>query len=456
MSSKVKVGDKAPNFNLPDEKNRDRRLKEFLGQKVVLVFSIDAFTSACDKEICDFRDSIVRLARFNVQIIGIETNLPPANQTLIEKIRLPFSVLSDHKREVIKKYGLEIPIAEEIEGSLKAERSILILDEYGIVRYVRVFEDSTAKPDFTEIEKILEDITSQGLAAKVAPNVITISRQIGSGGDEIALKVSKILDYVYFDKNLMVNVAKNIGVSEEEIFDFSEDTYEAKSFVDKILLRSKPIAVISPSKGDESILKTLDEEECLSAIQTVISTLASGGKTVIVGRGGQAILKHKAGVVNVRIVAPKKVRIERIMKSEGLGQEAALKCIEDKDKANAEYLNRFYHIDWEDPSNYDLVLNTEKMDFNVAARIIAMTTLQPGYNLNEIDHLFRKGDQETVCICFDQKACDIHLDKSGNLVCRLGSNETVDGKVATFTCPLEIDSEKKKWAEFLKQELSGT
>ena len=140
--------------------------------------------------------------------------------------------------------------------------------------------------------------------ATVAPTVITISRQVGSGGDEIALKVSKILGYAYFDKSLMVSVGKSLGVSEEDIADFCEDTYKVKSFVDRILLRKKPIAISLALKDNVQIRKNLDEEECLSVIQTVINNLASRGKTVIVGRGGQAILKNKVGVLHVRIVAP--------------------------------------------------------------------------------------------------------------------------------------------------------
>jgi hypothetical protein len=61
---------------------------------------------------------------------------------------------------------------------------------------------------------------------------------------------------------------------------------------------------------------------------------------------------------------------------------------------------------------------------------------------------------EIECQCFDQKPCDIHIDDGGNLVCRHGSNEgAVDG-IATVTCPLEIANERKKWEEFLRQEIN--
>jgi peroxiredoxin/cytidylate kinase len=385
--NQIKVGDKAPDFILPDEKNRARSLKEFLGQKVVLVFFIGALTSKCTKERCDFRDSIARLIDLKAQVIGIDITVPKSNKRFAEKNRLPFPVLSDHKREVFEKYGLKLyDCVEREDGSYACcwgegcrpieKPSIFILDENGTVRYTWISEDPAMEPTYEEVEKVLEHIASEEQVAMGAPTVITISRQVGSGGDEIALKISKILGYAFFDKSLMASVAKSIGVSEEDIADFSEDTYKVKGFVDRILLRKKEVTISHDLKSNKLITKALDEEECLSVIQAVISSLSSRGKIVIVGRGGQAILKHKVGVVHVRIIAPTMVRVERIMKSEGLSKEEALKLIEDNDKAQAEYLQRFYNINWEDPTIYDMVLNTGKMNLNIATRVIVLATTQ--------------------------------------------------------------------------------
>ncbi len=61
---------------------------------------------------------------------------------------------------------------------------------------------------------------------------------------------------------------------------------------------------------------------------------------------------------------------------------------------------------------------------------------------------------EIECLCFDQRACDIHIDDGGNLVCRHGSNEGVVDGIAKVICPLEIDVERVKWVEFLNSERS--
>ncbi|MCL4429255.1 MAG: cytidylate kinase-like family protein [Chloroflexi bacterium] len=243
------------------------------------------------------------------------------------------------------------------------------------MRYKWVFDNQAIEPNYDEIKEVLKHNASEEQVARQR-TVITISRQVGSGGAEIALKVSEILGYAYFDKNLMVNVAKSIGVSEEEIADFSEDTYKIKRLVDRILLRKKPVTSSLVSKDNVLIRKTLDEEECLSVIQTVINSLASRGRTVIVGRGGQAILKHKTGVLHVRIIAPTADRVQRIMKSAGLSQQDALRLIEDNDKAAAEYLSRFYNVDVNDPAIYDMILNTWKMDLNTATKMIVSVATQ--------------------------------------------------------------------------------
>jgi len=380
MVKNIKVGDEAPDFNLPDEKNRNRSLKEFLGQKVVLVFFVGTFMSECTKEQCVFRDSVANLIDLNAQVVGIDICVPSKNKGLAKKNVLIFPILSDYKHEVIEKYGLEVP--DYARGGSDAccwgtgcypiaKRSIFILDEKGIVRYKWVSSNRAVEPSYEEIKKILEKNAKEEQVVTGPRTIITISRQIGSGGDEIALKVSEILGYAYFDKSLMNGEAKTLGICEEDIADFSEDAYKVKSFVDKILLRKKPVNVSYSPKDHELIRKTVDEEECLSAIQTVINSLASRGKTIIVGRGGQAILKHKVGVLHVRIIAPLAVRVERIMKSGGLSHADALRLIEDNEKAAAEYLRRFYDINWEDPAIYDMILNTGKMDLNTASKVIA-------------------------------------------------------------------------------------
>jgi len=158
MANQIKVGDKAPGFTLPDTDLKPRSLKDFLGRKVVLAFFVGAFTSVCTKEMCAFRDSMARLIDLKAQVIGISVNDPFSNQAFAEKNRLPFPILSDYNRQVIKTYGVETPDFAGLNGYTVAKRSIFIVDKNGAVRYVWTTEDPTIEPNYKEIESVLEKI----------------------------------------------------------------------------------------------------------------------------------------------------------------------------------------------------------------------------------------------------------------------------------------------------------
>jgi glutaredoxin-dependent peroxiredoxin len=155
----VKVGDKAPDFTLPDADMKPRSLHEFLGQKVVLAFFVGAFTSTCTMEACAFRDSMSRLTDLHTQVIGISVNDPFSNKGFAEKNMLPYPILSDYKREVVKRYGLELEDFAGLKGYTVAKRSIFVLDEEGVVCYMWVSENPAVEPNYDEIQDALKQIS---------------------------------------------------------------------------------------------------------------------------------------------------------------------------------------------------------------------------------------------------------------------------------------------------------
>jgi len=156
MVNKVKVGDKAPDFTLPDTKLKPRSLKEFLGNKIVLAFFVGAFTSVCTKEMCAFRDSMARLTDLKAQIVGIAVSDPFSNKAFAEKNMLSFPILSDYNREIIKTYGIELPDFAGLKGYTTSKRAIFILDRMGTVRYVWISDNPAVEPNYSEIESYLE------------------------------------------------------------------------------------------------------------------------------------------------------------------------------------------------------------------------------------------------------------------------------------------------------------
>lgn len=155
MLNTIKVGDKAPDFTLPDTDLKPRSLKEFIENKTLLAFFVGAFTSVCTKEMCTFRDSLARLIDLKAQIVGIAVTDPFSNKAFAEKNRLSFPILSDYKREAIKAYGIQLPDFAGLKDYSTAKRSIFILDKDGVVRYVWITDNPAVEPNYGEIEDFL-------------------------------------------------------------------------------------------------------------------------------------------------------------------------------------------------------------------------------------------------------------------------------------------------------------
>lgn len=148
----VEIGQKSPDFQLPDQDRKQRSLKEFLGKKTVLAFFPGAFTGVCDKEMCTFRDSLQTLPG---QIVAISVNDPFSNKGFAETHQLQFPILSDYTRETIKSFNILHNDFAGLKGYTAAKRSIFILDANGVVRYKWVSEDPTKEPNYEEVKSAL-------------------------------------------------------------------------------------------------------------------------------------------------------------------------------------------------------------------------------------------------------------------------------------------------------------
>ena len=216
--------------------------------------------------------------------------------------------------------------------------------------------------------------------------VVTISRPFGSGGDEIATLVAEKLGYRIFDKNLMAQVAADVGLSEDEIMDFSERDYrKTQNFLDNLLrlvvIGKKPTEAAStvtevstwqrdPSGARVKVFEAVGEQQTISMVRTTMQAAYERGNVVIVGRGGQAILKNQPGVLHVRIEAPLRDRSQRVQERRQVDPKEAEKIIADNDKSSANYLKHFYDIDWANPLLYHLVVNSGLADVEDVAQLI--------------------------------------------------------------------------------------
>ena len=151
----IEVGQKLPDFELPDQTRASRSLVSFLGKNIVLAFFPGAFTGVCTKEMCTFRDSIQNLPG---NVVAISVNDPFTNKAFADMNKLPFPILSDYTRETIKKYKIFHDDFAGLKGYTAAKRSVFVLDRNGIVRYKWVSDDPGKEPDYAAIKQILNKL----------------------------------------------------------------------------------------------------------------------------------------------------------------------------------------------------------------------------------------------------------------------------------------------------------
>jgi peroxiredoxin Q/BCP len=118
----LSAGDKAPDFTLPDQDGKEHTLSNYKGSPVVLYFYPKDQTSGCTKEACAFRDDYSAYQEAGVTILGVSPDSSKSHTNFIAKHDLPFTLLADTEREVLKLYGawgLKKMYGREYEGVLR-------------------------------------------------------------------------------------------------------------------------------------------------------------------------------------------------------------------------------------------------------------------------------------------------------------------------------------------------
>jgi peroxiredoxin len=153
LSSVPNIGERAPEFELPDPDMKSRKLSEFYGKKTILAFFPAAESPVCTAEMCALRDSLRELG---ANVVGISVDGPFANKFFVQNRHLNFPVLSDYRRDVIRKYGTVMKKLGPLEGYDAAKRSVFILDESGRVIYRSISDNPLVEPNYDEIKDALK------------------------------------------------------------------------------------------------------------------------------------------------------------------------------------------------------------------------------------------------------------------------------------------------------------
>ena len=178
--------------------------------------------------------------------------------------------------------------------------------------------------------------------------IVTISREFGSGGRTIARKLAERLEWKYWDKELVKEVAAASGFDP----DYVEENGEHSA-------TRSPLGYLLSSVGTPGVMNGLSANDFLWVIQrSVVERLPDEGPCVIVGRCADYILRNRDDTLNVFVHAPLEVRADRIVRLYGESEQRPEERLKAKDKRRRNYYHHYTGGEWGASHNYDLCLNT--------------------------------------------------------------------------------------------------
>jgi len=178
-------------------------------------------------------------------------------------------------------------------------------------------------------------------------SVVTISREYGSAGNEVARKLAALLGYHLVDKSVIGNILAGYG-----LIDFDK-MYEIK-----------PPSIWSPFYDKEQVMISMLKRLAFAAVRH--------GHSVIVGRGAYLALSGVHNVLNVRLRAPFDWRVDRTMHEEGMkDRPQAEAAVREGDKVSSSFISSVYGARWDSMEHFDLVIDTSRIGPDKAASLLA-------------------------------------------------------------------------------------
>jgi cytidylate kinase len=194
--------------------------------------------------------------------------------------------------------------------------------------------------------------------------VITISRQLGSGGAYVGQQLAKKLNLFYADREIIRQAAKELSVLEEAL----ESSEEKLGSFWKSVLRSYTFGmadVYVPPKENIPTSRELFEVE-----SQIIRSIAQKSPAVIIGRCGSHILREHPNHISIFLHSDRMFRKNRIQECYPVSKETAEKMIDQSDRERALYHRTFTGVEWTDATRYDIALNTGKTGFDKSVEVI--------------------------------------------------------------------------------------
>lgn len=200
-------------------------------------------------------------------------------------------------------------------------------------------------------QRLRERFTRDEQEAHGRRDIITISRQRGSGGTIIGKMVAKQLDWHFYDRELIDQVAKHMNTDPREIEAHDEQAPRSvQTFILQLLEKGHP-----------------SETQYLRGLLEVLRQIRTSGNAVIMGRGANLVIPH---ALCIRVVAPLEKRLKRIADLDQMTPVQARREVLTVDRERTQFVRAYFKADSTDPCLYDLVINTAATNLEHAADLV--------------------------------------------------------------------------------------
>lgn len=152
----IEEGKKAPTITLNDQDGKKVSLNDFKGKNIILYFYPKDNTSGCTLEACNFRDDFPKFGNMKAVILGVSPDSVESHKKFAEKFNLPFRLLSDEKKSVLKEYGVWKEKSMYGRKYMGVERSTFVIDETGKIR--KIFRKVKVADHNKEVMEVLKEL----------------------------------------------------------------------------------------------------------------------------------------------------------------------------------------------------------------------------------------------------------------------------------------------------------
>jgi cytidylate kinase len=210
-------------------------------------------------------------------------------------------------------------------------------------------------------------------------NTVTIEREYGSGGGEIAQLVSEHLGWKLWDQLLTEEIAR-LAECPKSVVQLREERTDPLYYrLFKSFLRGSYEGSLNAYK-----LKLVDSESILKITERVVQHAAKAGNCVIVGRGSQQFLRNRPDTLRVFLYAPREDKLRRLV-ARGKSQKDAEQLVDTVDRERTDFVKKYFHVDWPDRGVYHTMINTAIGEQAVAKIILDLAkTLNAGVTATSV------------------------------------------------------------------------